>query len=93
MAVGGSSGTDTQLAAIGGVVQGLLVKALNRGQPLTGNGSGPSRVSSDGDNGKSLWREGEATKREVQGTVGIRYLPGTRQCYVAHTEWERTKRG
>ena len=93
MAAGGSSGTDTQLAAIGGIVQGLLVKALYRGQPSTGNGSGPSRVSSDGDNSKSLWREGEATKHEVQGIVGIRYLPGTRQCYITHTEWERMKRG
>ena len=70
MAAGGSSGTEAQLAVIGGVVQGVLEKVLNRGQPLTGNGNGPSRVSSDGDSGKSLLRKGEATKRGSTGNSG-----------------------
>ena len=57
-AAGGSGFTDAQLAAIGGLVEGLLEKALSRtrGQPSTGDESGPSRSSGDGDRGKSLLR-------------------------------------
>ena len=70
VAAGGSGFTDAQLAAIGGIIQELLEKALSKGQPLTGDGSGPSRVSSNGDCGKSLLREREETKRGNMGKNG-----------------------
>ena len=95
-AFAGASGfTDAQLEAIGGVSRGatregaLLSKA--RGQSSTGDESGPSRGSSDGDSGKSLLIGGA----EVRGGAGTRYAPWEESGIERMYRWEgkRARRG
>ena len=62
-ATGGAGFTEAQLASIGGVVQGLLDKALRKDRPAGGDGGGPSWGTSDGETGEL----------EARGGAGVRY--------------------